>query len=294
MKMSYDTIIIGHITIDVNVFPWGLIENVLGGAPTYGGFSLAALRREVGAVSKIGSDFPEKFSPIFSKLGVDSEGILITSGSTTTFENTYDEDGNREQTCKSVANSISPEDIPNSYRNNSKSFYISPVAGEVSPETIDSVKSEDNLVMLDPQGIFREINEEGKVEIRMPSDLEDYLKNVDIVKIGLDEFEAFDEDKESALRKLVSMGPEIAILSLGEDGCMILSDNEVQEIEGIDVKVEDTTGAGDVFGTTFLANYLETRNLSQSARFGVTAAGLKIRYKGPTGFAEREEIEEEL
>lgn len=291
--MEYDTIIIGHVTIDVNVFPWGLIENVLGGAPTYTGFALTTLKSKAGVVSKLGQDFPEKFSPVFSKFGLDTEGILATSGQTTTFENTYDEKGDREQVCKVVADSISPEDIPKSYQD-TQSFYISPVAGEVSPELIRSVKNEGNIVMFDPQGIFRDIGEEGKVNVKMPDNLEDYLKNVDVIKLGKEELKAFEEDEEDVLEILTEMGPKIAILTLGKEGCMILADDKLEKIEGLDVEVKDLTGGGDVFGAAFLSNYLDTGDPFESARIGVIAAGLKLRYKGPTGFPTMEEVEKEL
>ncbi|KXB03775.1 hypothetical protein AKJ48_03650 [candidate division MSBL1 archaeon SCGC-AAA261O19] len=291
--MKYDTIIIGHITIDVNVFPWGLIENVLGGAPTYTGFALTTLKKKAGVVSKLGQDFPEKFSPVFSKFGLDTEGILATSGQTTTFENTYDEKGGREQVCKVVSDSISPEDVPKSYQD-THSYYISPVAGEISPDVIESVKNSDNIVMFDPQGIFRDIGEGGKVNVKMPDNLEDYLKNVDIIKLGKGELKAFKENEEEVLKTLTEMGPKTAILTLGEEGCMILAGDKLEKIKGLDVEVKDLTGAGDVFGAAFLSNYLDTEDPFKSARIGVIAAGLKLQYKGPTGFPTMEEVEKEL
>lgn len=291
--MRFDAIILGHVTIDVNVLPWGVIENVLGGAPTYAGLALAALKRNVGISSKIGYDLPEKFPPLFSKFGLDTEGVLTASEETTTFENTYDEDGNREQSCRTVAADIFPQDIPGTYRN-ARSYYISPVAGEVPPETIDELAKEDALVMLDPQGIFRNIGGDGKVRVEVPEDLEKYLANVDIVKIGMDELDAFKGSREAVLEELREFGPEEAILTLGKEGCLVQSEGEFKKIEGIDVEVKDLTGAGDVFGAAFLSNYLDTGDVDGSARFASVAAGLKLKYKGPVGFPSREEVEERL
>ncbi len=291
--MELDIVVVGHATVDVNVFPHGIIESVLGGAPTYAGFSLKALNREVGVVSKIGKDFPDYFPPLFSKFGLNTEGILATSGETTKFENTYSEDGERKQVVKSVADSISPKDVPQSYLN-SNGFYISPVVDEISPETVSKISEGTGIVMLDPQGLFRELDDSGRINIKKPDDLESYLSGVDIIKIGKDEFKAFGESEENVLRNLVEMGPKTALLTLGGGGCKVFSGEEITKIDSLDVDARDLTGAGDVFGATFLSNYLDTKDSVDSARFANAAAGLKVEYKGPTGFPSRKEIKEAL
>lgn len=290
--MQLDTVVVGHTTVDMNVLPHGIIENVLGGAPTYAGFALASLGREVGIVSKIGQDFPDYFPPLFSKFGINTEGILVTSGKTTKFENTYS-NGEREQVCEEVADPILPGDIPQAYQN-AQSFYVSPVAGEVSSETLSKISGEDNIVMIDPQGLFRKIGDSGKIDLKMPENLEDYLSTVEIVKIGEDEFRIFGKSEEKILESLVGMGPEVAILTLGEGGCKVFSGGEITDIESLGVEARDLTGAGDVFGASFLSRYLETKDPIDSARFATAAAGLKIEYKGPTGFPSEEEVEEML
>lgn len=287
--MEFDAIIIGHVAIDVNVLPWGTIENVLGGAPTYAGLMFVALKKAAGIVSKVGLDFPERFPPIYRKMGLDTEGILVTGERTTTFENVYDEAGNRKQICKHVAPSISPDEVPRAYRD-ARSFYVSPIAGEVTVDLLRSVKRRTNVVMLDPQGLLRKIGEDGTVKIEPRGDLEDFLRYVDIVKIGRDEAKAFKGDATEILKDLRKMGPNIAILTRGEGASAILSDEGFYEVKSLRVEARDLTGAGDVFGAAFLARYLDTRDVLQSARFASAAAGLKIRYKGPMGFPSEKEI----
>ncbi|GAI38104.1 unnamed protein product, partial [marine sediment metagenome] len=114
-NLEFDVVVVGHVAIDVNVLPWGVIENALGGAPTYAGLAFVALKKSVGVVSKVGVDFLEKFPPIYRRFGLDTEGILVGGEHTTTFENTYDEAGNRTQVCKHVAPRILPDDIPTAY-----------------------------------------------------------------------------------------------------------------------------------------------------------------------------------
>lgn len=287
--MQLDSVVVGHVTVDLNVFPHGAIESVLGGTPTYAGFALTSLGKEVGVCAKIGKDFPEYFPPIFSKFGLNTEGILATQGNTTKFENTYNEKEERKQVCKDVSDSISPGDIPQAYLNAS-SFYISPVAGEVPAETVSKISGLEGISMIDPQGIFRKISDSGDITLERPDNLENYLSGVDIVKIGKDELQIFDETKEELLERLVEMGPKVAILTLGGEGCKIFSDGKITDVRSLKVNVEDPTGAGDVFGAAFLSKFLETENPIKSAKFANAAAGLKIEYKGPTGFPSEEEV----
>jgi len=286
--VQFDAIVVGHVAIDINILPWGIIENALGGAPTYAGLTIAALRKKIGVVSKVGADFPEKFPPIYSKLGLDTEGIFVAGEYTTTFENTYDEAGNRRQVCKHVAPRISPDDIPAAY-SDAPSFYVSPIANEITPDVLGAIKRESNLVMLDPQGLLREIKKDGKVEIKS-RELGEFLKHVDIVKIGKEEARALKGGPKEVLRGLRAMGPKIAILTKGRDASMVLSDEGLVKVESIKVDAKDLTGAGDVFGAAFLTRYVATRDALESAKFATAAAGLKIRYKGPTGFPSEQEI----
>jgi sugar/nucleoside kinase (ribokinase family) len=281
-------VIIGHVAIDTNKFSQGMIESAIGGAPTYAGLALVALRKKVGVVTKVGVDFTEQFPPIYSKLGLDTEGILVSGEYTTAFENIYDEKGNRTQLCKHVAPKITPDDIPASYLE-AKGFYVSPLADEVAPETMEKIKG-DNLVMMDPQGLFRQIDEKGRVTIRSEVDLEPFLKHVDVVKLGRDEAKFIMKEPKQLLKKLCGMGPKIAILTRGDEPALILSNGEFHEVKSLKVDARDPTGAGDVFGAVFLARYLEIHDAVESARFASAAAGLKIRYKGPVGFPSEREV----
>jgi sugar/nucleoside kinase (ribokinase family) len=286
--MTFDVVIMGHVTVDVNVLPWGVVENALGGAPTYAGLALVALRRSVGVVSKVGSDFVEKFPPIYSKLGLDTEGIMVAGQHTTTFENRYDEAGNRTQKCPHRAPAITPDDIPSDYFE-AKSFYISPIANEIGPEVLKAVKKKSNVVMLDPQGILREFQSDDRVEVK-PRDLNEYLKYADIVKIGKEEAKILKGDVDKALESIKAAGPKVVIVTRGGEPTTVLSDEGLLKINPLKVDAKDMTGAGDVHGAAFLARYCSTLDVAGSARFATAAAGLKVRYRGPIGFPSEKDI----
>ncbi|MEM3401770.1 MAG: PfkB family carbohydrate kinase [Candidatus Hadarchaeales archaeon] len=288
--MSFDVVVVGHVAIDVNVFPWGIIENILGGAPTYSGFTLVNLKRSVGFSAKVGLDFLEKFPPIYGKLGLDNEGMIVAGEHTTTFQNIYDESGRRTQICRHMAPPITPEDIPNEYLG-ATSFYVSPIANEVDHELLHHLKRNSNLVMLDPQGILREIGADGKVTVK-PRDLGRYLKYVDIVKLGMDEAAVLGSTPEDSMRKIMEAGPEVVILTKGGAPSLVLSREGLVKVNPLKVVAKDMTGAGDVFGAAFLHRFMSTRDVVEAAKFGTAAAGLKIRFRGPVGFPSEKEVEE--
>jgi sugar/nucleoside kinase (ribokinase family) len=287
--LEFDFLVVGHVAIDVNVFPWGVVENVLGGAPTYSGLFLAGLGKRVALLSKVGIDFTEIFPPIFGKFGLDTEGLLVAGENSTTFQNTYDEQGNRVQVCKHLAPPLQPSDIPG-YYTNFLGIYVSPLGSEVSPELLLELKKRTKYLMLDPQGLLRRIGPDGKVRLE-PTDLTAYLEHADIVKIGKDEMAAFPgSSPREVVEKFRKAGPPIAIVTQGEKGCILLDDKGVREFPALQVRVRDHTGAGDVFGAAFLCRYAETRDAEGAARFANAAAGLKIRYRGAVGFPSLEEI----
>jgi sugar/nucleoside kinase (ribokinase family) len=74
---------------------------------------------------------------------------------------------------------------------------------------------------------------------------------------------------------------EVACLTRGEKGSVILSGDEVHVVDAAPVtSVVDTTGAGDLFAAGFLYGYTQGRDLAESARIGGVAAAEVISHYG--------------
>jgi sugar/nucleoside kinase (ribokinase family) len=287
---GFDAIIVGHFSLDTNIWPTGQIKNALGGAPTYAGSAFAALHKRVGVFSIIGKDHYSEALSFCQAKGIDTQGLLVSSNETMVFQNLYTADGNRKQRCSNIAPKLSFRDLPKNYLA-SKAFYISPLAGEVDEEFIGKLKIKESIIMLDPQGLMRNANKEGEVStIFRKSKLERIFKLVDIVKIGKDEVKAFKMEEKRILNTLKKIGVKVTIITRGRDDVMIFYSRKIYKVKTLDVKVEDPTGAGDVFGATFLSEYINGSTINEAIKFATISAGLKIRYEGPNGFPSKKDI----
>jgi sugar/nucleoside kinase (ribokinase family) len=75
---------------------------------------------------------------------------------------------------------------------------------------------------------------------------------------------------------------EIAALTRSEKGSVVVNGNEVHIIDAVkDVKVVDTTGAGDAYAAGFLYAYTQGRDLATCGRLGGAMAAKVISHFGP-------------
>ncbi|MFD8422748.1 carbohydrate kinase family protein [Streptomyces sp. NPDC059466] len=85
----------------------------------------------------------------------------------------------------------------------------------------------------------------------------------------------------AALGAMAELVP-VAVVTRGGDGAMAMDQTtgEYAEVAALDIDVLDATGAGDVFGASFVAASLGGWPLEERLRFAVLAAGLSVRRHG--------------
>lgn len=102
-------------------------------------------------------------------------------------------------------------------------------------------------------------------------------------------------DLESALQRLIKMGPHLAVVTCGERGSVGYDGRNFCKVPAQAVRVVDTTGAGDVFHGAFLHRHLSGGDLIESMRFAAGAAALKCeQLGGRTGIPTLGQLEEFL
>jgi len=79
-----------------------------------------------------------------------------------------------------------------------------------------------------------------------------------------------------AARKICAMGVQTVIITLGEKGALIYSDEFKEEIPAERVVAVDTTAAGDVFNGALAVALSENKNISDAVKFACKAAAISV------------------
>jgi ribokinase len=87
-------------------------------------------------------------------------------------------------------------------------------------------------------------------------------------------------DMAEAAVRLRTLGPEIVIVTLGGEGCLIASPDGVERLPAIRVTPVDTTAAGDCFTGALAVALGEGRSVAEAARFAIKAASLSVTRMG--------------
>lgn len=88
------------------------------------------------------------------------------------------------------------------------------------------------------------------------------------------------ESVRVAAKELQSRGVGTVIVTLGENGAMILDGENCELLPAFKVKPVDTTAAGDAFLGGFAHRYEKTRDLRESVNFGQRVAAFSVQRPG--------------
>ena len=100
---------------------------------------------------------------------------------------------------------------------------------------------------------------------------------------------------ETVAETLHRNGAKIAIVTLGERGAVVCSDEGIQAFPAYPVEVVDTTGAGDAYHGAFMYALLQNWDLGRMARFAAAVGSMNCRaLGGRTALPTRAEVDEFL
>lgn len=102
-------------------------------------------------------------------------------------------------------------------------------------------------------------------------------------------------DVKKAARKLLGMGPEIVVITLGDEGCLVATEKEEKRIPIYDLQpVVDTTGAGDCFNSTFVSCIYKGMKPAEAADFATASSALSVMKVGAQTMPTWKEVEKLL
>jgi sugar/nucleoside kinase (ribokinase family) len=99
-----------------------------------------------------------------------------------------------------------------------------------------------------------------------------------------------ESDYDAIADKLLALGPSIVAITLGADGCFIASREERVRVPAFQVKVVDTTGAGDAFMGGLSYGLLQGWNFARVGTFANACAALCCTKVGARAMPKRDEV----
>lgn len=261
---------VGHVTRDL---VWGGVRP--GGAALYAAWTAHLLGRRAGVFTAHGEPF--EGGRFLEPLQVFS----VPSSQTSTFRNLY-RDGKRRQRVEAVASDLDLKWLPRSWRR-ADLVYLCPVLHEV-PLEWDAVFP-GSLVAVAPQGWFRQWNSRGVVRPAPWKGFELALERAQLVIVSEEDLDG-SRDYVKIFRQLCP----VVIVTRGRRGCTIYGRDRTLRLGVYPARERDPTGAGDVFGASFLVRYAETGSLEEAGRFASAAASLTVEREGLDGVPMREAI----
>ncbi len=268
-------------------------ERVLSGCSTNSCLTLARLGHATTLVGRIGPDYYDRFLADLERYGVASSIQLCEQ--TGGFGLVYDERGGRTLDVLGVAAAI--EQVP-PVCTQAAAIVVGPILQETPPELIERVHTvSDAPLFLDPQGLLRRIGARGRIEHFRPPEFDRVAPLFHVIKANEVEAEVITGvnprvDGPGAVRRLRSLGCDIAIVTLAEAGSLIDDGRRQYLIPAYATEARDPTGAGDTYMTGFIHAYLsDPADLYAAGCYGSATASIWIEYTGPDAPISREDVE---
>jgi len=285
---SFDVIVLGYIFDENICFPDHKIGPFLGGTASYSGICLSRLGTRTGIVSNIGKDTSLNLLKPFYDANVNTQGLNMKEGiSITKNLLIYDEKGNKTIKYLVRAPEILYADIPDMYFG-TKIFYLCPVDYEIPVNTVKNIKKKGTFKIVADLGGFggahSSIESRKKYGKNILKILKVYMQYIDIAKVSMEDcyhlFGTTINSPEQALKKILGYGASIVIVTLGEKGALIGTKDKAFNISPIEANVVDRTGAGDVFTSGFLSEYLVSSDIERAGIFATATSSLLIEKTG--------------
>lgn len=300
----YDIVALGELLIDFAAVStdgegYPTMAAHPGGAPANFLAALSKFGAKTALLGKVGADaFGKLLTGTLEKAGIETRGLIETADVFTTLAFvTFDEYGDREfsfsrkpgaDTC------IRFEELDLSLIDEAKVFHFGTLsltdepAAEATRKAVAYAKSKGKLITYDPnlrKPLWRDL-ETAKEQLIWG------LGQADVVKISDEEVEFLFGlgVREGAQYILDHFGVKLVFVTCGADGCWFQNKKAQGHVPSLtDIKVIDTTGAGDIFGGSAVWKLLssgkspedlEQAELADIVRFACVSAGLSTTMSG--------------
>lgn len=251
---------IGTVAFDTIRTPYGVAEQVVGGACTYISWAASYFTNDIHVVAVVGDDFPQHELDALTARGVNLDGLEIRKGEKSFFwEGAYHVNMNVRDTLVTDLNVLANFNpvLPEKAKS-CKYVMLGNLTPMIQQSVLDQLDGTQNLVAMDTMNFW------------MDSAMDDLKKVISRVNVlTLNDEEARQLSGEHALVKAAAaiqkMGPEILVIKKGEHGALLFVKDEIFYAPALPLAdVFDPTGAGDTFAGGFMGYLAKTDDISVS------------------------------
>jgi len=253
----------------------GAAANVAAGVSRLGG--------NTAFVGSIGDDVAgQQFKDAMQSAGVNVSQLQVTPNQATSVAAMF-ETPNGEYTfyvCPGTRQ-ITTHCLPRSFVQSFRMLYVTghaltedPVTCETMLETINLAHESQVVVAIDPGKFW--------LNPALESRVYEAVKQADIVLPNQAEANLLTgcDAPHDAARSLVDDGVDLAVVTMGERGCVLATKEETIERPAYLSDCSCTMGAGDAFASGLLYSYLAGQSPADMAIFANATAGIKIQKPG--------------
>lgn len=308
--MSPEIIALGEILVEImrkeldvsHTVPGVYLGPYQSGAPAIFIDAVANLGVSSGFVGVVGEDgFGELLLSRLRKDGVETGHMRVANGYTTgTAFVMYYSSGARRfifHLRHSAAGQLSPDHVEDGYIANSEVLHVMGSSLAVSESSRNAcykaaeiAQGSDVKIAFDPNLRSELLDVETIREICEP-----LVKVSRVILPSRDEATTLTgvRDPVEAGKKLIEMGPEIAVIKMGGKGAVAVAREETVFEPAFEVSEVDPTGAGDVYDAAFACSLLRGWPLQKTMEFASAVGAIKVTKFGPmSGPSSVREVEE--
>ncbi|MGC8948450.1 MAG: PfkB family carbohydrate kinase [Thermoprotei archaeon] len=263
-------VIAGFITIDEIILREKRFTS-LGGSPSYAGFAATIFNANVKAVSRIGYDFPEEYLRMFFEKNISlGKNYRSLTARTTKFRIKII---NNERELKLLYKCDEPD--VNELLVDADALILNSITGELKFNSIKDFVTNFPIKYLDPQGYLRTFTSDGTVKLKRPNDIS-FIKYFDVIKVDTEEAPILAETKNpiEAASKISNYGNNIVLLTMGENGVIIMKKNNAYFMPAPNISIIENTGMGDILGGITIAEYVKSDDILWATALGMAGSAL--------------------
>ena len=240
MSQPINLTIVGSIGIDTIETPTEKREEILGGSVSYA-CAAASFFTQAGMVGVVGTDFPQHFRDIWTRMNINLDGLQTQEGKTFRWSGIYEANMDNRTTLSTELNvfeAFSPN-LPETYRD-APYLFLGNIHPALQLHVLEQVHTP-RFVLIDTMDLWINMAKEELTQV---------IGKCDMLTLNESEAQLFTGEHSlmQAAKALIELGPNYILIKKGGNGSMLYSRDDLFLLHAYPLDTfADPTGAGDSF-----------------------------------------------